>query len=70
MIQSIITHKDLMILLLNILADNKWKFGFELAQEIGKLYFNKNEFNSLGVYPVLIYMENKRIVQPKKRMDK
>jgi DNA-binding PadR family transcriptional regulator len=66
MIQNIITHKDLMILLLNILGDNKWKFGFELAQEIEKLNFNKNEFNSLDVYPALIYMENKRIVQSKK----
>lgn len=66
MIQNEIAHKDLMVLLLNILDDNKWKFGFEILKEIEKLNFIKNEYNSLGIYPVLIYMENKRIIQSKK----
>jgi len=52
------------------LGNKKWKFGFELAKEIEKLNFIKNEFNFLGIYPVLIYMENKRIIQSKKRIDK
>jgi len=66
MIQEKIGHTDFMILLLNILGDNRWKYGYEISKELEKLDSMKNEFDSLKIYPVLIYMENKKIIQSKK----
>ena len=52
--------------MVTILGDNRWKYGYEISKELEKLDSMKNEFDSLKIYPVLIYMENKKIIQSKK----
>ena len=66
MIQEKIGHTDFMILLLNILGDNRWKYGYEISKEMEKHDSIKNDFDSLSIYPILISMENKKIIQSKK----
>ena len=59
MSQEKIGHTDFIILLINILGDNRWKYGYEISKELEKYDYKENKFDSFDIYPVLVIWKAK-----------